>query len=149
MRLGLLPLPSLPKRPSRIKLQNSFRMPSTREAVRLCKEGMKTDALDILTQQLAVPTNVIERVIDIAPATLRRRKITGRLKSDESERVLRLQRLLHQAVDVMGSLEEARTWLKSPCRALGNVLPLEYADTEPGAREVEAVLGRIEHGIFA
>jgi putative toxin-antitoxin system antitoxin component (TIGR02293 family) len=46
-------------------------------------------------------------------------------------------------------VERAREWFKAPNRALGNTTPFEYADTEPGAREVEDVLGRIEHGVFA
>jgi Protein of unknown function (DUF2384) len=43
-------------------------------------------------------------------------------------------------------LERAREWLKSPQFALGGEIPLEYADTEPGAQIVEDLLGRIEHG---
>lgn len=31
--------------------------------------------------------------------------------------------------------------------ALGNKTPLELAKTEPGAKLIEQVLGRIEHGI--
>ena len=33
-------------------------------------------------------------------------------------------------------------------RELGGRTPLQMTATEPGAREVERVLGRIEHGIF-
>ncbi len=39
--------------------------------------------------------------------------------------------------------------LERPLRELGGRAPLQMAATEPGAREVERVLGRIEHGIFA
>jgi putative toxin-antitoxin system antitoxin component (TIGR02293 family) len=42
----------------------------------------------------------------------------------------------------------ARKWLKEPSWALGDVIPLQYADTELGAQEVEDLLGRIEHGVF-
>ena len=34
-------------------------------------------------------------------------------------------------------------------RALGGATPLDFAKTEPGAREVENVLGRLEHGVFS
>jgi uncharacterized protein (DUF2384 family) len=34
-------------------------------------------------------------------------------------------------------------------KGLGGKTPLEYADTEPGAREVEDLLGRLEHGVFS
>ena len=42
----------------------------------------------------------------------------------------------------------ARKWLKEPAWALGDVAPLAYADTELGSKEVEELLGRIEHGVF-
>ena len=42
----------------------------------------------------------------------------------------------------------ARKWLKEPSWALGDVTPLQYADTELGAQGVEDLLGRIEHGVF-
>ena len=48
--------------------------------------------------------------------------------------------------EVFEDLERAREWLKSPQFALGGEIPLEYADTEPGAQIVEDLLGRIEHG---
>ena len=37
---------------------------------------------------------------------------------------------------------------KEPAWALGDVTPLQYADTELGAQEVEDLLGRIEHGVL-
>ena len=38
---------------------------------------------------------------------------------------------------------------KEEAYGLGDVSPLEYAKTEVGAREVENLLGRIEHGVFS
>ena len=32
---------------------------------------------------------------------------------------------------------------------MSGAVPLEYAETEVGAREVEHLLGRIEHGVFS
>ena len=43
----------------------------------------------------------------------------------------------------------ARKWLKDPAWALGDIPPLTYADTELGSKEVEDLLGRIEHGVFS
>jgi uncharacterized protein (DUF2384 family) len=33
--------------------------------------------------------------------------------------------------------------------ALGWRTPIDFAQTEPGAREVENLIGRIEHGVFS
>ena len=39
--------------------------------------------------------------------------------------------------------------MTQPKRALGGLTPLRCCDTEIGAREVESLLGRIEHGFFS
>lgn len=50
-------------------------------------------------------------------------------------------------MDVFGDQDDARTWLRRPQWGLGGAIPLEYARTDPGAREVEALLDRIEYGV--
>jgi putative toxin-antitoxin system antitoxin component (TIGR02293 family) len=85
----------------------------------------------------------------ISKATLHRRKAAGRLEPAESDRVLRFARLLGRAVEVMESEEAARQWLSAPQTGLGGAVPLDYAGTEVGAREVEDLLGRIEYGVYS
>ena len=43
----------------------------------------------------------------------------------------------------------ARQWLETPIPALQDQRPLELVKSEPGAREVEDLIGRIEHGIIS
>jgi putative toxin-antitoxin system antitoxin component (TIGR02293 family) len=84
----------------------------------------------------------------LSPTTLRRRKLDGRLRADESDRLVRLARIFDQAFDLFaGNAEQARGWLTSSQPALHGATPLEYAATEIGAREVESLIGRLEHGI--
>ena len=52
-----------------------------------------------------------------------------------------------QAVSVFGAEDKATTWLQRPNRALNGERPIQLLDTDLGARQVEDVLGRIEHGI--
>jgi putative toxin-antitoxin system antitoxin component (TIGR02293 family) len=62
--------------------------------------------------------------------------------------LVRLSRVVGLALQLFeGGLEEARVWLLSPHAALGNAIPLEFAANEVGAREVENLIGRLEHGI--
>jgi uncharacterized protein (DUF2384 family) len=49
----------------------------------------------------------------------------------------------------MESLEAGRAWLTCEQVGLGGEIPLAYAETEVGAREVEDLLGRIEHGVYS
>ena len=62
--------------------------------------------------------------------------------------VYRYTRLAALATDMFhGDGEAARHWLKSPAYAFKGETPLEHAQTEYGAREVENLIGRIRHGI--
>ena len=92
----------------------------------------------------------LARLIQIPPRTYARR-VAGksRLKVHEGERAVRLMRLFAQAKRVFGTEERTHHWFNSRILALGRKTPLEYAQTEPGAREVENIIGRIEDGIFS
>ena len=114
--------------------------------VELVRQGLPARSFGVLCDAFQLPQDRLARVIHLAPRTLARRKI---FKPAESERILRLGRLFQQATEVLGDEGEARDWLLAPAFGLGGAVPLDYAGTEVGAREVEHLLGRIDHGIFA
>lgn len=90
----------------------------------------------------------IAELIGVPERTLLRRRESGRLGRQESDRLLRAARVVGRAIDLFeGDEEAARAWLWVPQAALGGVTPLAAAATEIGAREVENLIGRIEHGI--
>jgi putative toxin-antitoxin system antitoxin component (TIGR02293 family) len=113
------------------------------------KNGLPIRELDDLQRHLDVPIEQLAPMLGISRATLHRRKLSGRLDAAESDRVLRFARLLGRAGEVMESLEAGRRWLTSRQFGLGGAVPLEYAETEVGAREVEDLLGRIEYGVYS
>lgn len=111
--------------------------------------GLPVRELDELQASLGVPMEKLFPMLGISKATFHRRKTGGRLDPGESDRVVRFARLLGQAVKVFGDLEDARLWITSPQFGLGGAVPLDYAQTEIGAREVENLLGRIEYGVYS
>lgn len=113
------------------------------------KAGLPVCELDDLRSNLDLPMDRLVPMLGISKATLHRRKISGRLDAGESDRVVRFARLLGKAAAVMESLENGRHWLTAPQVGLGGAVPLEYAETEVGAREVENLLGRIEYGVYS
>ena len=119
------------------------------DVIRALKQGLPVSAFERLQEELGIPATALAAIAHIAHRTLGRRKKEGRLRTDESRRVLRIGLLFDRAVEVLGDREAARRWLKAPKKALGGESPLAFADTEPGAREVEDLLGRIEHGVFS
>lgn len=113
------------------------------------KKGLPISAFEKIQRELEVSADALASTVNIASRTLARRKKEGRFQPDESERVLRIASLFDRALQVLHNQNRVRLWFKSPQKALGGKTPLEYADTEPGAREVEDLLGRLEHGVFS
>lgn len=119
------------------------------QLVEVVQGGLKFDELQALRLDLGLPLDQLAEKLGIARATLHRRKASGRLAPDESDRVIRFARLFRQADEVFGGAVEARQWLAFPQYGLGGAVPLDYARTEVGAREVESLLGRIEYGVYS
>jgi len=111
--------------------------------------GLPAAALKGVAAFLDLRPAKVGSLVNINEKTLERRlKARARLKPDESERVARLMRIIALAASVLEDEGHARQWLNRPLRELGGHTPLQMTATEPGAREVERVLGRIEHGVF-
>lgn len=119
------------------------------EVIERLKAGLPVQELDDLRTYLDLPMEKLFPLLGISKATFHRRKETGKLDVVESDRVVRFARLLGKAAFVMESIEAGRRWIRSPQVGLGGAIPLEYAETEVGAREVENLLGRIEYGVYS
>lgn len=117
--------------------------------IRRIEAGLPIEELEALRASLDVPLDRLAPRLGISKATLHRRKAEGRLDREESDRVIRFARLMGRAVEVLEGDENARAWLSRPQVGLGGAVPLDYATTEAGAREVEDLLGRIEHGVYS
>ncbi len=111
--------------------------------------GLSFRLVQNLQKALDVPMERLASVLGMSRATLHRRKIQGKIDKGESERLVRYQRLLQKAEDVFGDAKNAREWLSHKQTGLGNAVPLDFAKTEIGAREVESLLGRIEYGVYS
>lgn len=92
----------------------------------------------------------LAEALRVSTRTLERRKEEGRLDPLESDRALRLSRVLARAVDLYeGNEEAALAWLKRKNRALGGVPPVDLIKTEAGALQVEHLIGRLEYGVYS
>ena len=127
-----------------------LKVTSTNKLIEELERGLSIAALEHLTELSGIPLAAIVRAIGIPERTLARRKATGRLAPDESERLLRISSIFERTVDLFeGDITGAVKWLTTPRRALDGRLPLDYSRTELGAREVENLIGRLEHGVFS
>ncbi|TVP78986.1 MAG: DUF2384 domain-containing protein [Puniceicoccaceae bacterium] len=114
-------------------------------------DGLPVAEFDALRAMLGLTVETLAAKVGISTATLARRRADQKpLDRDHGDRIIRYARLYWKAVDFFeGGEAAARSWLASPAPALSGQTPLDFAETEIGAREVEDLLGRLEYGVYA
>lgn len=75
--------------------------------------------------------------------------VSGTLSPEQSERAARLAHIVSMAERIFADREKAFLWLRLPSETLDGNTPIRYLSTEAGARFVEEMLVRIDHGIAA
>jgi putative toxin-antitoxin system antitoxin component (TIGR02293 family) len=114
------------------------------------KAGLAVTEFDVLRETFAATdADLAPRVGLSIPTLYRRRQDKGRLDPDASDKVVRLARLFGLARRFFDGDDQAvRHWFSRPAPALGGAKPLDMAGTEAGARLVEQLIGRLEHGVY-
>lgn len=126
-----------------LRLQDPIRI------LKRVEQGLKFEALERFQRNTRLSTSALAEVVSIKLRTLHRRKQQGRLEPDESDRLLRVSRVFGRTLELFeGDADAARRWLSTPLKALGGERPIALARTDLGAREVEALVDRLEHGVL-
>jgi putative toxin-antitoxin system antitoxin component (TIGR02293 family) len=123
---------------------------TTAELVELTREGLPADILNTMADELAIQKVIVAKMLGISERTLSRRlAVNALLTAEESDRMVRLARVLAQAKETLGDMEKAGRWLQTSNRALEGDRPFDRLDTDAGVRSVEQVLGRIAYGVYS
>ncbi|UVE69990.1 DUF2384 domain-containing protein (plasmid) [Burkholderia pyrrocinia] len=101
---------------------------------RLSERGLKSDELAFI-----IPRRTLSH----------RRQAHERLSPEESDKAIRLARIVAQATATFGDPDKAMAWLRNGLQRFGGRTSLDMASTEHGARLVEEVLTQIDEGYFA
>jgi putative toxin-antitoxin system antitoxin component (TIGR02293 family) len=110
--------------------------------------GLPTRAIDeLLRADLLDAAEIYDLVVPRRTLAHRREKRQP-LSSEESDRLTRVVRAVGRAEEALGERERAARWLRQSNRALSGKRPIDLLDSDVGARMVERVLGRIEHGVI-
>ena len=113
------------------------------------ERGLPYSAFERLQKNTGFSTETLLDLLQIPRRTLTRRKSTGRLSKDESDRLVRLARVYGRALHFFdGDAPAATAWLEEAQLAFGEVPPIDLIKTDVGAQEVERLIGQLEHGIF-
>lgn len=119
------------------------------EWVTRIRSGLPAASALAFKAALGLTNDELAAVLGVSPRTIARLDpAKSHLDAVSGDRLVRSARLYTIAADVLEDGPAAAGWLKSPQRALGGAIPLELAQTDVGSRLVEALLGRMEHGVF-
>lgn len=118
------------------------------ELATLTERGLPLTAIERLRKRGLTFTEISEVVI--SPRTLKHRKSRKEsLSNVETERVVRVARVVELAEQVFGSREKALLWLRSSDDRLNNRTPMQMLINEPGGRLVENMLWQIDEGVYS
>lgn len=134
---------------SKIENLARLRVLSQPELIEAINCGLPATLVRELAKALETPMDDMAGLLRMNPRTLQRRLEDGVLDLGESDRLWELARLFDRAVEVLESKAGAVHWFKNPILVLGWATPLAYARTSVGLRELDNILGRIEHGVFS
>ena len=123
--------------------------------IRQARAGASHSEADKLARQLALTDKEMAALLAMNLRTFQRRQPGDKLDSVASERLALLKNLASHGLDVFEDQQKFNRWLRQPLRALASddesilqASPLATLDTATGYRLVDAVLTRLEHGVF-
>ena len=122
----------------------------TFDLVHAIQKGFRYQTFERFRRNIALPVETIMALVNIPRRTLTRRKLEGRFAPEESDRLVRASRVYSKALQLFdGDSQAASHWLVVPQRGLGGGIPVALSSTDVGAREVERLIDRLEHGVVA
>lgn len=120
------------------------------EVIKRTREGLPASVFGEISTYLDMPQTQLYDAVGVSRSTMAARiKANQHLSSSESDKVIRIAKVLERAADVLGDSDQARIWLRREIRSIGGVPPITLLDTEAGYELVLDTLGRIEQGIAA
>jgi putative toxin-antitoxin system antitoxin component (TIGR02293 family) len=108
----------------------------------------KAEVVNRLVQQ-GYSENEISSLVVPKRTLARRRAADEPLTVEETDKAMRLSRIASLAARVFGDPAKSHRWLRKPKRALNGETPVAFLASEEGARKVEEMLYRIDHGMAA
>jgi putative toxin-antitoxin system antitoxin component (TIGR02293 family) len=119
----------------------------TNQAVKVIRAGLPARAFVGVADVLYLTVDELAGKLGVSARTIRdQRKKLARLSSENTEKLVRIARVQHQARKIFSTNEAVSGWLRSPAPALEGAHPIDLLDTDLGAREVENVLNGIAYG---
>jgi len=124
------------------------RLRTDQDLMNLVEQRLSSRSIDALRQSGLTDEEIYSLVVPRRTLTHRRARREA-LSRDESDRVVRVARVIALCEEVFGDRERGWRWLRAPKRQFQGRTPLHLLATEAGARLVEELLYRIDEGMAA
>jgi putative toxin-antitoxin system antitoxin component (TIGR02293 family) len=122
--------------------------PATEGEILRIVEGRLSPSVIKRLSTLGLERSEIDEVVIPSRTLQHRRSRREKLTVEESDRVLRVIRVLSLTESIYGSRERALNWLRKPHARLDGRTPLSLLKTDTGSRIVEELLIQIDEGMF-
>jgi putative toxin-antitoxin system antitoxin component (TIGR02293 family) len=114
----------------------------------IVEKGLPTGSLALLKQRGLSVTEISEIVI--SPRTLKHRRARGEhLSHEETDRMVRVARIVALADEIFGDHSKALLWLRTEDDRIGGRRPLSMLQTDAGGRLIESMLWQIDEGVYS
>ena len=133
-------------------LEVNKKSPNNLKLAKKIETGLPAMWINHLKKVLELTNSQIADTLGISGKTLERIRTnpaSNKLNEVTSDRLYRMLYIFFKTVTTLEDTEEARIWLKTPQFGLGNEIPIDILKTEAGTREIESLLGRIEHSVYS
>jgi putative toxin-antitoxin system antitoxin component (TIGR02293 family) len=123
---------------------------SENDLIDATRKGFPIEVFSSLVKSWSFDKHELARAVGISARTLSRRISShGRMSAHESDRAVRLAKVLAHAEDTFGERNRASQWLQVSNLALGGRRPFDLLDNDRGVELVDTILGRIDYGIYS
>jgi putative toxin-antitoxin system antitoxin component (TIGR02293 family) len=124
------------------------RLRSDQDLVKLVEQRLSSRAIDALRESGLLEDEIYSLIVPRRTLTHRRARREA-LSRDESDRAVRVARVVALCEEVFSDRERGWRWLRDAKRRFQGRTPLDLLATEAGARLVEELLYRIDEGMAA
>jgi putative toxin-antitoxin system antitoxin component (TIGR02293 family) len=122
--------------------------PATEGEILRIVEGRLAPSVIKRLSALGLERSEIDAVVIPSRTLQHRRTRREKLTVEESDRVLRVIRVLSLTESIYGNRARALNWLRKPHPSLDGRTPLSLLKTDTGSRIVEELLIQIDEGMF-
>ncbi len=123
---------------------------TTEEISRIARSGVSGEVIQYMVDKKLATIKHVAYVLGVNERTVRTyQREASNLSPQQSEQLLKYNRLLRRGEEVFGSDEAFDRWLRKPAYGLDNDVPLACLVTSEGINLVNDEVERIANGEFA